>query len=267
MRMATGPLVSAVLIVALAGCEYTGPESAPVSSQAQAGGTRMLSFEENVDEVARALMVSSDEPGMPTVGEPLGKLSVDLAPGDYVIKSACAGVHGVTVSIVQGEKPTIGVPYTCDSVLERFVRHAGGPITISTVSPVDKPAAAGVMLELNTDPRASEFEDMSEWVARQLQPKLPGQLAGAASSSSPTSQGLSAEPGSYEVQFLCDGAADVEFSVASWTGAEVLSPMSIPCNGNVFKAPVELRTRGAEFSMVPSSGTKTRYAFKLVPNP
>ena len=87
---------------------------------------------------------------------------------------------------MQGEKPTLGAPYTCDAVLERFVRHTGGLITISTVSHVATPAAAGVMLEPNTDPRASEAEDMSEWGAQQLQPKLPGQLAGAASSSSPT---------------------------------------------------------------------------------
>jgi hypothetical protein len=143
-----------------------------------------------------------------------------------------------------------------------------GPVGQETASPIEsgmekKPSS---LLQPSPDPRASELEDMSEWSAQQLQPKLPGQWAGSAGSSSPASHGLSADPGSYEVHLLCEGAPAAEFSVSSWAGAEVLAPARVPCNGDVFKAPVELLTQGADFSMAPSNeGAECRYAFRLVP--
>lgn len=217
--------------------------------------------------MARLLDASGDEPGMPTDRKPLGELSVVLAPGDYTVRSACAGVHGVEVSIVHSEKPTMTVPYRCDAVLERFIRHAGGPITIRAVAPLDKLAAAGVTLQPNTDPRASELQDMSEWSAQQLQPRLPGEFAGSAASRSTTGHGVSADAGSYEVQFLCEGAPEAELTVSSWAGAQILAPVLVPCNGEVFTSRVELQTNGADFTMAPSAEVKTRYAFKLVPTP
>lgn len=267
MRLARCWFVAGVLAVPLAGCEYAGPADTVTKSHAQPGSGQKPSFEENAGQVARLLQASADEPGLPTDEEPSGELSIVLAPGDYVVKGACAGVHGVKVSIVQGEKPPLTVPYTCDSVLERFIRHTGGPITVSAVAPVDKPAAAGVLLQPNTDPRASELEDLSQWAAQQLQPWLPGELGGYAGSSSAIGQGISADPGSYEVRFLCEGAPEAEFSVSSPAGAEVLAPVSVPCNGDVFRAPVELRTKGADLTMAPSNGVKSRYAFRLVPAP
>lgn len=267
MRLTRFWFVAAVLIVPLTGCEYNGPAGQAVVSPTESATEQKPSFEENVNDVVRLLGASTDEPGLPTDEDPGGEISVGLAPGDYMVKSACAGVHGVKVSIVQGEKQPLTVPYTCDSVLERFIRHAGGPITISAVTPMDKPAAAGVMLQPNTDPRASELEDLSDWSAQQLQPKLRGQLAGSAGSTARTGHGMSADPGSYEVHFLCEGAPEAEFSVSSWAGAEVLAPVRVPCNGDTFKAPVELRTQGADFSMAPSNGVESRYAFRLVPTP
>ncbi|MFP5311365.1 MAG: hypothetical protein ACLGH7_02985, partial [Actinomycetes bacterium] len=116
------------------------------------------------------------------------------------------------------------------------------------------------------DPRASALEDMSEWAAQQLQPAIPGQLAGSAGSNSATGFGMSAEPGSYEVHFTCEGAPEAQFSVSSWAGAEVLAPVGVPCNGDVFEASLELPTKGADFSMAPSNGAESRYAFRLVPS-
>jgi hypothetical protein len=264
MRFARSWFVAAAIVILVAGCEYSGPGDKATVSPTQGNTEQQRSFEENVDEVARLLEASADDPGMPSASEPAGKLSVDLAPGDYVVKSACAGVKGVKVSILEGEKAPLTVPYTCDSVLERFVRHTGGPITISATPPLDEAAAAGVIVQANSDPRAAELEDMSEWAAQQLQPRIPGQSAAATSSNTATSFGMSAEPGKYEVHFICEGPPEAQFSMSSWAGAEVLAPVPVPCDGEVFKASVELSTKGTDFNMVPSNGAEGRYAFRLV---
>ena len=254
-------LICAALIIMLPGCEYSGPDEGPASAQASA---EPRSFEDNVDEVARLLEVAPTEPGMPSQAEPGGKLSTDLAPGDYLVKSACAGGYGAKVTIVKGEALPETSPFTCDTKLERFVRHTGGPITITAAPATGSPAAAGVTLEPNDDPRASELEDMGEWASRQLKPDLPGQMAGYTSASS--SYGMSAEPGNYELHFTCEGPAEVELSVSTWAGTEVLLPVQVPCDGVVFKAHVQLATKGADFRMNPGSGTEGRYAFRLVPS-
>jgi hypothetical protein len=268
MRLARYWFVAGVLLISLAGCVYSAPGDRVAVSPPQVGTEQKPSFEENVDEVARALETSADDPGMPSEARPAGELSVDLAPGDYMVKSACAGVHGVELSIAaEGGSAPLTVPYTCDSVLERFVRHTGGPISISATPSLDKPAAAGVIVQPNTDPRASELEDMSEWSAQQLQPVIPGQFAGSAGSNAATSSGVSANPGSYEVHFICEGPSEAQFSVSSWAGVELLAPVRVPCNGDVFEASVELPTKGADFNIsAPRNGGEGRYAFRLVPS-
>jgi hypothetical protein len=173
-------------------------------------------------------------------------------------------VYGAKVTIVRGGGLPETSPFTCDTKLELFVRHAGGPITISVAPATGSPAAAGVTLEPNDDPRASALEDMREWSSQQLKPDLPGQLAGSTSSNA--GYGLSAEPGNYELHFTCEGPSEAVLSVSTWAGSEVLAPVRVPCNGNVFKAPVQLATEGADFRMNPGSGTEGRYAFRLVPS-
>lgn len=257
-------LTLAALAVALSGCEYSGPDEGPAPPPARAS-TEPRSFEDNVDEVARLLDVPPTDPGMPSQAEPGGELSTDLAPGDYKVRSACAGDLGAKVTIVKGGGLPETAPFTCDTTLERFVRHTGGPITISVVPATGSPAAAGVTLEPNDDPRASELEDLREWSSRQLKPDLPGQVAGSASASS--SYGMSAEPGNYELHFLCEGPSEVELSVSTWAGAVVLAPVRIPCDGRIFKAKVQLASEGVGFAMNPGSGATGRYAFRLVPSP
>jgi hypothetical protein len=261
-RMRALPIFAA-LVILLPGCEYTGPDEGPRPALALASA-EPRSFEENVDEVARLLEVPPTAPGMPSQSDPGGKLSTDLAPGDYTVKSACGGVYGAKVTIVRGEGSPETTPFTCDTKLERFVRHAGGPITLSAVPATGKPAAAGVTLEPNDDPRASALEDMREWSSQQLKPDVPGQLAGSTSSN--TGYGMPAEPGNYELHFICEGPLEAELSVSSWAGAEVLAPVRVPCNGDVFTAQVQLATEGADFRMDPGSGTEGRYAFRLIPS-
>jgi hypothetical protein len=258
--------VLAALVVPLAGCEYSSPAEGPRQSSAQASTAQPRSFEENVDAVARLLEVSTSDPGMPSEAESAGELSIVLAPGDYMVKTACAGVHGAKLTIVKGEGLPEATPYTCDSTLERFVRHAGGPITISAIPPTGRPAATGVTVQPNTEPRASEMEDMREWSLQQLKPDLPGQSTGSASSNTATSYGMSAEPGSYELHFICEGSSEAELSVSTSARTEVLAPVPVSCNGDVFKAHVQLDTEGVYFTMNPVSGSEARYAFRLVPS-
>jgi hypothetical protein len=255
-------LIFAGLVILLPGCEYTGPDEGSRPAPALASA-EPRSFEENVDEVARLLEAAPTDHGMPSQAEPGGRLSTDLAPGDYTVKSACAGVYGAKVTIVKGEGLPESTPFTCDTKLERFLRHTGGPITLSAAPATGSPAAAGVSLKPNDDPRASELEDIREWSSRQLKPDVPGQVGGSASASS--SYGMSAEPGHYELHFICEGPSEAVLSVSTWAGAEVLEPVRVPCNGDIFTAQVQLATEGVDFRMNPGSGTEGRYAFRLIP--
>jgi hypothetical protein len=204
---------------------------------------------------------------MPSEAEPAGKLSTVLAPGDYKVSGACAGVYGAKLTIIRGDE---GLPeateFKCDATLERFLRHTGGPITISAVPATGRPAAAGLTLGPNTDPQASALEDLSEWASQQLQPELPGELRGFTASDSPTGFGTSAAPGAYELHFMCVGPSKAGLSVSTWAGAEVLAPVLVDCNGDIFKATVQLGTEGADLKMDPGSGPDARYAFRLVPS-
>ena len=259
--------VLAAIVISLAGCEYDGPSEGPRQLSHQPSTPQPRSFEENIDDVARLLEVSTSDPGMPSEAESAGELSIELGPGDYMVKTACAGVHGAKLTIVKGEGMPEATEYKCDSILERFVRHAGGPITISAIPPTGRPAATGVTVQPNTDPRASELEDRAEWASRQLKPDLPGQSAGSASSNTATSVGfMSAEPGNYEVHFICEGPPEAQLSVSTSARAEVLAPVQVPCNGEVFTAQVRLATEGADFHMDPGNGAEGRYAFRLVPS-
>jgi hypothetical protein len=117
-----------------------------------------------------------------------------------------------------------------------------------------------------SDPRASELNDLRDWASQALKPALPGEKAGAGSSSSIFTQGVSATPGSYELHFLCEGPSEVELSIATWRGVAVLEPVKLPCDGTVFKAPVQLATEGADIKAVPDTGHEGRYAYRLVPS-
>ena len=255
----------AALGLALAGCEYSGPADRQAQSATPAPSPQPRSFEENAAEVARLLGTPPSDPGMPSEAEPVGKLFLVLAPGDYMISGACAGVYGAKLTIVKGDGVPEASGFECGSTLDRFIRHAGGPITISAVPPTGRPAATGVKVQNNPDPRWSELEDFSEWSGKQLQPHVPGESRGAGRASTATSQSLQAQPGRYELHFVCDGPPGTELAMATWAGAEVLAPTQVPCDGRVFSAPVVLPSEGADVSMSPGSGPEGRFAYKLVP--
>ena len=257
--------VLAALIIPLAGCEYSSPAEPPPQTSSQGSAKPSRSLEENRAEVARLLGASVNDPGLPSDAEPAGKLSTDLAAGDYEISAACSGARGAKLTIVKGNGSPERTDFTCDQRLERFVRHAGGPITISAAAGAVKPDVAGVAVKPNSDPRASELQDMREWASQKLKPELPGESSGYTDSNA--GFGMSAEPGRYQLWFLCEGPADAELSVFTWAGAEVLAPVRVACTGNVFKATVQLATEGADFKMNPASGPDAaRYAFRLVPS-
>jgi hypothetical protein len=255
----------AVLAVALAGCEYAGPEDQPAPASPPVATPQPRSFEENVDEVARLLEASPTDPGMPSEAEPAGKLLLDLAPGDYMVTGACAGAYGAKLTILGADGVPEATDFTCDSALDRFLRHDGGPITISAVPPVGRPSATGVKVKTNPDPRASELEDLSEWSAEQLQPRIPGELRGTSGGNTTTTGTLMAEPGEYELHFVCIGPTFAELSVSTTAGAEVLAPVRVPCDGQAVKTPMLLPTQGADFTMSPDDGVDGRFAYRLVP--
>ncbi|PTT61406.1 hypothetical protein DBR22_19015 [Arthrobacter sp. HMWF013] len=257
-------VMMAALVMALAGCEYGGldarpaPASSPVSPAPR-------SFEENAAEVVRLLGAPASDLGLPSEAEPAGKLSLVLAPGDYVVTGACAGVYGAKLTIVKGEGMPEASSFECDAALDRFVRHSGGPITISAVPPTGRPSATGVKVRPNTDRRASELEDFSEWSATQLLPYVPGESRGATSANSTAAGSLQAEPGQYELHFVCSGPPGAALSAASWAGAEVLAPVQVICDGQVFTTTLLLPTEGVDLTMSPGGGPDGRFAYKLVP--
>lgn len=260
-----------VLTLPLVGCEYSGPAEKPSNGPSGIVTAQPQSFQENVDDVARLLEVSTADPGMPSEEKPAGELTVVLDPGDYVVTTACAGVVRAKLTLAKGggmpeEMEPITMEYPCDTAVERFVRHPGGPITIRAVPLLGTGAVAGVTLEPNRDQRASEMEDMMEWSRQQLKPRLPRELFGSTSSNSATSYGMSAAPGNYELHFLCEGPSEAELSVSTSAGAEVLAPVQVSCNGNVFKASVQLATEGPDINVNPGAGPDGRYAFRLVPS-
>jgi hypothetical protein len=182
-----------------------------------------------------------------------------------MITGACAGVHGAKLTIVGADGVPEASAFECDSALDRFHRHRGGPITISAVPPVGKPSATGVKVQTNPDRRASELEDLSEWSAEQLQPRLPGELRGTSGGNTTSTGTLMAEPGEYELHFVCTGPSFAELSVSTSAGAEVLAPVRVPCDGQAVITPMQLPTEGADLTMSPDDGVHGRFAYRLVP--
>ena len=258
-------MAAAVLVMPLVGCGYSGPAERITGSPTGDAAAPKRSSEENAAEVARLLGAEARDPGMPSEAAPAGEITVDLVPGDYTVKGACAGVVRVEISIVDGGNAPMTTPYQCSSSLERLLRHPGGPVTIRSASPLAMPAAAGVAIRPNTDPRAAELEDMSEWSAQQFKPSIPGQTMASTAANHATSISMSTRPGSYELHFICDGPTGARFSMSS-NGAGIVDPVGVPCNGVTFTAAVDVPAPGADVSMAPFGGADGRYAVRLVPS-
>ncbi|WP_407709118.1 hypothetical protein ACJJV6_13125 [Arthrobacter nitrophenolicus] len=215
-------------------------------------------------DVARLLKASPTDPGMPSEAEPAGTLSLDLAPGDYMVTGACAGAYGSKLTIVREDGVPEAASFECEAALDRFLRHDGGPVTISAVPPTGKPAATGVKVQANTDARLSELEDFADWSAAQLKPRIPGEFFGSRSTDATTGDTLMVEPGRYNLEFVCSEAPWAELSVATAAGVEVIAPVRIQC-GEPITTPVTLPGQGADLTMRPVFGLEGRFAYRLVP--
>jgi hypothetical protein len=106
---------------------------------------------------------------------------------------------------------------------------------------------------------------LSEWTTQQLQPQVPGELRGTSGANTTTTGTLMAEPGEYELHFVCAGPTFAELSVSTAAGAEVLAPVRVPCDGQAVKTPLLLPTQGADLTMTPDDGVDGRFAYRLVP--
>lgn len=261
-------LVLTVLAIPLVGCQYIGDDEKLSNSPFPSATAQPRSFQDNIDDVARLLEVSEDAPGMPSEAKPAGELTVDLAPGDYEIKAACAGVLSAEITLVRaGGAPEV-MQWPCDTAMKRFERHVGGPLTVrATPFPGDS-AVAGVTVGPNSNLEASRSKDLLEWSRQKLKPELPGEVFGAGESNTATGYGSGepAAPGKYELHFLCEGPSAAELSVSAWDGAEVLAPMQVPCNGDVSRTTLQLATEGADVKVNPAAGPDIRYAYRLVPS-
>lgn len=264
-----------VLAIPLVGCQYIGADEKLSNSPFPSAAAQPRSFQDNIDDVARLLEVSENAPGMPSEANPAGELTVDLAPGDYEIKAACAGLLTAKLTLVKGGGPPETLLYPCEATaLKRFERHAGGPIMIRAEPLTGNTGVAGVTVGPNhpvgpnRDPQASRSIDLLEWSRLQLKPELAGELFGSGESSTATGyrSGPLAAPGIYELHFLCEGPSAAELSVLTLNGTEVLAPVQVSCDGEVFKATVQLATEGADISVNPAAGPDIRYAFRLVPS-
>lgn len=217
--------------------------------------------------MAQHLNLSINDAGLPSEPGGGGELSAVLAPGDYMIMAACAGVDSAHLTFTSGDAPPETRDVRCGPRLEEFLRHKGGTISAGVIPAPGRPAsAAGVTLKANDNPGAAELEDLSEWPRQQLKPAVPGEIAGHTSSSSGTGYGFQTEPGSYELQFLCEGTSAAEVSMVTWANSQVLAPQLVDCDGNTFSAKINTTTRGTDLRMDPASGEGvTRYAFRLIP--
>ena len=209
---------------------------------------------------------------MPSEAKPTGELTAVLDPGDYVVTTACAGVVRATLTLVKGEglpegMEPITMEYPCDTAVEHFVRHAGGPITIRAIPLMGRAAVAGVTVEPNRDQRASEMEDMMEWSRQQLKPRLPGEVFGSTSSNAATSYGMSPEPVELRTAVpmrrpIRGRAVGVDLDRRRSSRPTCRSHAM----GHVFKATVQLATGGVDIKMNPAAGPDGRYAFRFVPS-
>jgi hypothetical protein len=262
-------LVLIVLAIPLVGCQYSGEDEILANSPFPSATAQPRSFHETIDDVARLLEVSEDAPGMPSEANPAGELTMDLVPGDYEIKAACAGVLSAEITLVSaGGQPEV-MHWLCDTTaMKRFERHAGGPLTVRATPFPGDAAVVGVTVGQNSNLDASRSKDLLEWSRQKLKPELPGEVFGAGESNTAISYGSGepAAPGKYELHFFCEGPSAAELSVSAWDGANVLAPMEVPCNGDVSRTTLQLATEGADVKVDPAAGPDVRYAFRLVPS-
>ena len=259
-RILRAKVLLLVLLLPLAGCEYS-PEEAPEPAPT---ATRSVDPAAFLAEVTRQLAGPPAGSGIPYATGKTAEWTTDLAAGDYLLTAACSGATRLEVKLVRGQGLPEAWDYPCGEARATFIRHTGGILTARATALYGLDAGvAGVKIEPNTDESLRENFGASAWARDVLDPSVPGEYRGSATSDAPTSFGLSAPPGLYDLNFACRGTAATRLSIRSWNGAEVLSERTVPC-GEVISILLQLPWEGAELSMAPA-GSTGQYSFRLVP--
>ena len=259
-RILRAKVVLLVLLLPLAACEYS-PEEPPAPVPTATHSVDPAVF---LAAVTRQLGGRPAGSGLPYAIGKTAEWTAELAAGDYLLTAACSGATRLELKVTRAEGLPESWDYACGEARASFFRHTGGRLTArATALSGLEAGVAGVKIEPNSGESLRENFGASTWARDVLDPSRPGEYRGSGTSDAPTSFGLAAPAGRYELNFACRGTAATRLSLRSWNGAEVLPERTVPC-GEVTTIALQLPSEGAELGMAPAGGTG-QYSFRLVP--
>ncbi|QDW30656.1 hypothetical protein FFF93_013390 [Arthrobacter sp. KBS0702] len=254
-------VVILVLLLPLAACEYS-PDEPPAPAPTATHSVDPAVF---LAAVTRQLGGPPAGSSFPYAIGKTAEWTAELAAGDYLLTAACSGATRLDLKLTRAQGLPEARDYPCGEARASFFRHTGGTLTARATALYGLEAGvAGVKIEPNSDESLRENFGASAWARDVLDPSRPGEYRGSATSDAPTSFGLAAPAGRYELNFACRGTAATRLSIRSWSGAPALAEMTVPC-GEVISTDLQLPSDGAELSMAPAGGTG-QYSFRLVPS-
>lgn len=254
-------VVILVLLLPLAACEYS-PDEPPAPAPTATHSVDPAVF---LAAVTRQLGGPPAGSSFPYAIGKTAEWTAELAAGDYLLTAACSGATRLDLKLTRAQGLPEAWDYPCGEARASFFRHTGGTLTARATALYGLDAGvAGVKIEPNSDESLRENFGASAWARDVLGPSRPGEYRGSATSDAPTSFGLAAPAGRYELNFVCRGTAATRLSIRSWSGAPALAEMTVPC-GEVISTDLQLPSDGAELSMAPAGGTG-QYSFRLVPS-
>ena len=254
-------VVILVLLLPLAACEYS-PDEPPAPAPTATHSVDPAVF---LAAVTRQLGGPPAGSSFPYAIGKTAEWTAELAAGDYLLTAACSGATRLDLTVTRAQGLPEAWDYPCGEARASFFRHTGGTLTARATALYGLEAGvAGVKIEPNSDESLRENFGASAWARDVLDPSKPGEYRGSATSDAPTSFGLAAPAGRYELNFACRGTAATRLSIRSWSGAPALAEVTVPC-GEVISTDLQLPSDGAELSMVPAGGTG-QYSFRLVPS-
>jgi len=254
-------VVILVLLLPLAACEYS-PDEPPAPAPTATHSVDPAVF---LAAVTRQLGGPPAGSSFPYAVGKTAEWTAELAAGDYLLTAACSGATRLDLTVTRAQGVPEAWDYPCGEARASFFRHTGGTLTARATALYGLEAGvAGVKIEPNSDESLRENFGASAWARDVLDPSKPGEYRGSATSDAPTSFGLAAPAGRYELNFACRGTAATRLSIRSWSGAPALAEVTVPC-GEVISTDLQLPSDGAELSMAPAGGTG-QYSFRLVPS-
>lgn len=258
-RILRAKVLLLLLVLPVAACEYSPDEPLPAPTATHSVDPALF-----LAEVTRQLGGPPANSGAPHATGKTAAWTGELAAGDYLLTAACSGATRLEVKLNRERALPQSWDYPCGEAFSSFIRHKGGTLTVSATALYGLgEGVAGMKIEPATDASLRDNFEASSWARDVLDPAVPGEIRGSGTSDDPTSFGLSAPPGRYELDFACRGTASVRLSIRSWNGAEALAAVSVPC-GEVISTELELPADGADLAVAPAGGTG-QYSFRLVP--